>query len=108
MPICPRCGKSFTSEQALTYHLHKKFKCNTLKCRFCAQIFPTKLKLQLHEYNCDCNDLLIKHNQIITIDGDQVTNVYSLCDTNPIKGTTIRDTSDYQCIGSNYFISLKK
>ena len=106
MPICPRCGKSFTSEQALTYHLHKKFKCNTLKCKYCSQIFPTKLKLQLHEYNCDCSTC-IKHTQIIMIDNNKITHVYSLSDTNPMTGTMVNDITQYKCIGSNYFIGLK-
>ena len=35
MPIYPKCGKSFSSEQALTYHLNKKYKCGTWKCAAC-------------------------------------------------------------------------
>ena len=52
MPICPRCGKSLTTDQALQYHLNKKFKCNSIKCEKCNQTFETKLKLQMHMMHC--------------------------------------------------------
>lgn len=52
MPICPRCGKCLSSEQALSYHLNKKYKCGTWSCLKCSQKFDTKLQLQLHEMHC--------------------------------------------------------
>ena len=52
MPICPRCGKSMSSEQALMYHLNKRNKCCTWKCIHCNDIFNTKFQLQLHEMQC--------------------------------------------------------
>ena len=52
MPICPRCGKCLSSEQALSYHLNKKYKCGTWACMKCAEKLDTKLQLQLHEMKC--------------------------------------------------------
>ena len=52
MPICPRCGKCLSSEQALTYHLNKKYKCGTWKCSKCDMNFGTKLDLNLHQMAC--------------------------------------------------------
>lgn len=53
MPICPKCGKLLTSEQALTYHLNRKYKCGTWKCFKCDKVCKTKLDLQMHEIHCD-------------------------------------------------------
>ena len=52
MPICPKCGKSLSSEQALSYHLNRKYKCGTWRCMECKRSFDTKLQLQLHEFRC--------------------------------------------------------
>lgn len=52
MPICPRCGRHMASEQALMYHLNKKYKCCTWKCCKCNENFNTKFQLQLHEMQC--------------------------------------------------------
>lgn len=52
MPICPRCGKCLSSEQALSYHLNKKYKCGTWSCMKCTTKCDTKLQLQLHEMHC--------------------------------------------------------
>ena len=52
MPVCPRCGKILSSEQALSYHMNKKFKCGSLKCVKCGKSFDTKFKLGIHEMNC--------------------------------------------------------
>jgi hypothetical protein len=52
MPICPRCGKCLSSEQALAYHLNKRYKCGTWKCLKCKTGFDSKFQLQLHEFNC--------------------------------------------------------
>ena len=56
MPICPRCGRHMSSEQALMYHLNKKYKCCTWKCYKCNENFNTKFQLQLHEMLC-INDI---------------------------------------------------
>ena len=52
MPICPRCGKCLSSDQALTYHLNRKYRCGTWKCTKCQDLFNTKFHLQMHELNC--------------------------------------------------------
>ena len=52
MPICPRCGKCLSSEQALAYHLNKRYKCGTWKCLGCVEGFDSKFQLQMHEFNC--------------------------------------------------------
>ena len=52
MPICPRCGKVLTSDQALTYHLNKKFRCGSWRCVKCQLSCSTKLDLQVHEMSC--------------------------------------------------------
>ena len=52
MPVCPRCGKCMSSEQALMYHLNKKYKCCTWKCLACSEICNTKFQLQMHEMSC--------------------------------------------------------
>jgi hypothetical protein len=41
-----------SSEQALSYHLNKKYKCGTWKCINCHQCFDTKFQLQMHEMSC--------------------------------------------------------
>lgn len=78
MPICPRCGKHLSSEQALTYHLNRKYKCGTWNCVTCATNFSTKFQLQIHEMKCigerhnprmgyqhPCTDTLLKIYQRI-------------------------------------------
>ena len=52
MPVCPKCGKSFSSEQALCYHLNKKYKCGTWKCGHCSNVFDTKFALKIHTMSC--------------------------------------------------------
>ena len=51
MPICPKCGKCLSSEQALSYHLNRKYKCGTWKCIKCDKLFDTKFDLNIHEMN---------------------------------------------------------
>ena len=53
MPVCPKCGKSFSSDQALCYHLNKKYKCGTWKCEKCNTPFDTKHKLKIHMMCCE-------------------------------------------------------
>tara|TARA_B100001996_G_scaffold369160_1_gene342329 strand:+ start:525 stop:971 length:447 start_codon:yes stop_codon:yes gene_type:complete len=55
MTICPKCGKSFSSEQALCYHLNKKYPCGTWKCNTCNSTFDTKFALKIHSMSC-CNN----------------------------------------------------
>ena len=53
MSKCPRCGRVFTSEQCLDYHLtKKKVKCNSVKCYTCNQMFNTISKLNIHKVTC--------------------------------------------------------
>lgn len=52
MPICPRCGKCLSSEQALTYHLNRKYRCGIWNCAKCKENFNTKFQLQIHEMSC--------------------------------------------------------
>lgn len=52
MPICPRCGKCLSSEQALTYHLNRKYRCGIWNCVKCKENFNTKFQLQIHEMSC--------------------------------------------------------
>ena len=58
MPICPRCGKTLSTQQALEYHLQKKNKCGSIKCKICDQSFDTKLSLQMHCLKCEGNSQL--------------------------------------------------
>lgn len=55
MVLCPRCGKDFSSHQALHYHLFKrKQKCKNIhKCKCCKLMFRDKKCLEIH----DCNPL---------------------------------------------------
>tara|TARA_B100001094_G_scaffold331814_1_gene401481 strand:+ start:25694 stop:26065 length:372 start_codon:yes stop_codon:yes gene_type:complete len=53
MPICPRCGKSLSTDQALTYHLNRKYKCGHWKCEKCELNFDTKFDLGIHKMTCD-------------------------------------------------------
>lgn len=53
MPICPRCGKLLTSEQALHYHLNRKFRCGIWNCVNCKENFNTKHQLNIHEIHCN-------------------------------------------------------
>lgn len=57
MPICPRCGKQLTSDQALTYHLNRKYKCNSWKCSKCEKSCNTRLDLQMHEMHCETSSI---------------------------------------------------
>ena len=52
MPICPRCGKSLTTEQALCYHLSKKVRCDKWTCARCNHRTSSKPKLIIHESKC--------------------------------------------------------
>lgn len=52
MPICPRCGKTLSSDQALCYHLNRKYKCNTWVCQKCETLFDTKFDLNIHQLKC--------------------------------------------------------
>lgn len=67
MPICPRCGKSLTSDQALNYHLNRKFRCGIWNCTRCNINFNTKHQLQLHEIQCGNNDTNNNHPSTDTL-----------------------------------------
>jgi hypothetical protein len=75
MPICPKCGKSLTSEQALTYHLNKKYKCGTWNCSICATNFNTKFDLKIHELSCNKNNIPINNNTSATTSTKPSTDV---------------------------------
>ncbi len=52
IPICPRCGRLLTSDQALHYHLNRKFRCGIWNCVCCKRNFSTKHQLNIHEIHC--------------------------------------------------------
>ena len=59
MPICYRCGKVLSTNQALDYHLNKKYKCNfAWKCIHCKETFDTQLKLNAHVKLCEQSDTM--------------------------------------------------
>jgi PAS domain-containing protein len=62
MPICPRCGKCLSSEQALTYHLNRKYRCGIWNCVKCTENFNTKFQMQIHEMSC-IGDRAVYHTQ---------------------------------------------
>jgi len=88
MPICPKCGKSLSSEQALAYHLNRKFKCGTWKCVKCFKQFDTKFDLNIHEMNCisqriDCPSynilrLFYIHSNVIFYNLDEFDKIKSI------------------------------
>lgn len=53
MPVCPKCGKCFSTEQALRYHLNKKYKCGTWRCEKCKCVFETQFALKIHNISCE-------------------------------------------------------
>ena len=71
MPVCPRCGKSLSSDQALTYHLNRKYKCGTWKCAKCETLFDTKFALNIHETACNSD------RKYIIPSYDVLCNIYS-------------------------------
>lgn len=71
MPICPRCGKSLSSDQALTYHLNRKYKCGTWKCAKCFTMFDTKFALNIHQSACNTD------RKYILPSYDILCNIYS-------------------------------
>lgn len=88
MPVCPRCGKCLSSEQALTYHLNRKYKCGTWNCVQCGMNHNTKFQLQIHEMQCfenrDKNELpttellLAVYNQMPLICSCSTINIASI------------------------------
>lgn len=91
MPICPRCGKSLTTEQALQYHLNKKYKCNSIKCEKCNQTFDTKLKLQMHCINCN-TDETPSYDDLLSF---YLRNHSKLGCSDPLR--TVKVLEDYAC-----------
>lgn len=83
MPICPRCGKKLSSEQAVTYHLNKKYKCGSWKCSLCSNVFSTKFDLNIHMMsNCtECSNLentSTTSNNILVTEKDQNDNIQKI------------------------------
>jgi hypothetical protein len=74
MPICPRCGKILCTNQALTYHLGKKFKCLKNSCSICKAQFSTSLQRDIHLRYCKAQKLFTtfckyeSENQIYILD----------------------------------------
>lgn len=100
MPICPRCGKVLTSDQALTYHLNKKFRCGNWRCTKCKLVCATKLDLQVHEMAC-----LTKPNVCATCD-DKMKIVYNegriaILELNDDKIVTHASPLSKQVLGMN-------
>jgi uncharacterized C2H2 Zn-finger protein len=52
MPICPRCGKSLSTDQSLCYHLNKRRRCDSLKCQQCNILFDSTYRFKIHIANC--------------------------------------------------------
>lgn len=53
MPVCPRCGKSLSTNQALEYHLSKRKSCNSIfTCTMCNQTFHHKIDFCIHRKTC--------------------------------------------------------
>lgn len=81
MPVCPKCGKMLSTDQALTYHLQKRNRCGTIKCDFCNRQFKTKLELQMHLLSCDKNkipeleDLISLYNSLPIVKVDDLNNI---------------------------------
>lgn len=51
MPLCFRCGKSMSTEQALYYHLSKVTPCD-YSCKFCKKTFRSKTEYLNHTVEC--------------------------------------------------------
>ena len=95
MPICPRCGKCLSSEQALMYHLNRKYKCGTWKCHKCLESFETKFALTIHSNLCASDrkhiipsyDVLLKiylNSQCVFVEIDNKNVIHSVspnCET---------------------------
>lgn len=94
MPICPKCGKSLCSEQALSYHLNKKFKCGTWKCITCSTSFDTKLSLQLHELKCGVNERTYPDYSVLRTFYDKSSNV--CCE---LRGDVVVSCNDESYVG---------
>ena len=60
MVICYKCGKIFSTEQALTYHLTKrKIKCSSLNCFNCNLYFKSNLAFQNHVIACNTEKIVV-------------------------------------------------
>ena len=62
MPICPRCGKDFSTNQSLTYHLSRKIKCNSYRCSECNKSFNTNHEKVIHETECKMTKTLVSEH----------------------------------------------
>ena len=64
MPVCYLCGKSLSTDQALTYHLNRKYKCRSWKCKVCQIQFNTKFDMNIHMLHCKCKPSTTKNEPI--------------------------------------------
>ena len=56
--LCPRCGDSFSTKQALYYHLEKrKTKCNSYSCVKCKKNFSNVSDFRIHELKCESQNI---------------------------------------------------
>jgi hypothetical protein len=90
MPVCPRCGKCLSTEQALSYHLSKKYKCGTWKCLCCKKSFDSKFQLQIHELSCVLE-------RVDTPSYDVLRQIYIKSPVLFVKGTSLVETSSPYC-----------
>lgn len=65
MVLCPRCNKNLSTNQALTYHLNRRIPCNSIRCLYCNQTFPTKLDLQMHTMRCSRVDNIVPETSVL-------------------------------------------
>lgn len=60
MVICYKCGKSFSTDQALRYHLTKrKLKCTSLTCSKCNLYLKSNIAFQNHIIACNTKKIVI-------------------------------------------------
>jgi len=112
MPICPKCGKCLSTEQALTYHLQKKNKCGSIKCAGCNKQFNTKLELQMHMINCDKNkvpsvDELIELYNVLPIVKYKDGTKDILFKSPALSSISNKDHHRYQSVGNDWHICLQ-
>jgi len=93
MAKCMRCGKDFSTRQALHYHLTKKKKpCNTISaCTLCYTKFESEDKLKYHIREC----------QYIQNMAENLKNTLSFDDEIHKRIDIVILTDKYTCLKSN-------